>query len=1063
MTWTRFFVVCSGFVVVTTLTALLAEQPSVPRQPSKTPLVVKADTPKAQPDLDPTVLRDQALRVMETYCFSCHGSKNQEGEVRFDALESIDPVDQQKLYKNANEALQLQEMPPEKAKQPSAAERAVLMQWLNSQLTGDAAKALAEKLLRFEYGNVVNHEDLFSGKYANLPASSPDRRWLLSEFIFNEKVNRLLDYRPGRTIYGKPYQVHGDSGVHWSPKTEQGNKFRRTVTNPYLLPKRDGVRYSGHEALTDGHLLTMIGNAKIIAGHMSSEATMKAQYPAMYELMKEEIEHRNLLRSREKFLTTYTYMDRLLKDIYGDQHTALLPEVKRVDARSPEPLMKNGKPHVETNLGLLGRMDKVDLEAVYRGINAYQGEGVEYDRIIELSERDWFIEGVVESRIHNRVSMMKAFAVVWDFKGILKNASNGQYARPKYVPLSVSEMATITETIKKHRQQGDTYQAIIDKCMADWEASLQAQRDAKPDSDKALLNELVIQLYEKIFERKPTQTELESNVSVLNSFMEKLGRQAAFAKLIESMILNTEFAYRYEFGQGKSDEHGRRMMSPRDAGYALAYALTDSSPDAELVKAVQNGRLSTREDYEREVRRILKKRDVWTIIDEAVQAANLNASVTNQPIRKLRFFREFFGYPKAMSVFKDDVRFGAGPHEPVLSRLIDEADMLVEHILEQDQNVFEQLLTTDRFYVYHNGNNEAMRAVSDSYKENYEYFKRFDWQKFTPADIAAHAPFMTSKGIKELKEYRPGGEEKTLSLLKKFMATAEVQFGAGQANATPFMFVGYGFWNGGPVLGRTNQQMRGEQVTSYWNIDWRSWDYPTQQPATIPNRKGILTHPAWLIANSQNLETDPIHRGKWIREKLLAGTIPDVPITVDAVIPPDHTKTMRQRMEGRTGAEFCWRCHQKMDPLGFPFELYDDFGRYRTQENLEHPENLIKPAPKQNAPAKELTFGALLPVYKTLPVDARGVLKGTDDPALDGEVKDAFDLIDRLAKSAKVRQSIIRHAFRYFMGRNETLSDSKTLIDAEKAYLKSNGSFDEVIVSLLTSDSFIYRKSLTKD
>ena len=49
------------------------------------------------------------------------------------------------------------------------------------------------------------------------------------------------------------------------------------------------------------------------------------------------------------------------------------------------------------------------------------------------------------------------------------------------------------------------------------------------------------------------------------------------------------------------------------------------------------------------------------------------------------------------------------------------------------------------------------------------------------------------------------------------------------------------------------------------------------------------------------------------------------------------------------------------------------------------------------------------------------------------------------------------------MGRNETLSDSKTLIDAEKAYLKSNGSFDEVIVSLLTSDSFIYCKPPTKD
>jgi hypothetical protein len=59
-----------------------------------------------------------------------------------------------------------------------------------------------------------------------------------------------------------------------------------------------------------------------------------------------------------------------------------------------------------------------------------------------------------------------------------------------------------------------------------------------------------------------------------------------------------------------------------------------------------------------------------------------------------------------------------------------------------------------------------------------------------------------------------------------------------------------------------------------------------------------------------------------------------------------------------------------------------------------------------------------------------------------------------------VRQSIIRHAFRYFMGRNEVLSDSKTMIDADQAYVTSGGSFDAVIVSLLTSDSFIYRKAV---
>ena len=32
-------------------------------------------------------------------------------------------------------------------------------------------------------------------------------------------------------------------------------------------------------------------------------------------------------------------------------------------------------------------------------------------------------------------------------------------------------------------------------------------------------------------------------------------------------------------------------------------------------------------------------------------------------------------------------------------------------------------------------------------------------------------------------------------------------------------------------------------------------------------------------------------------------------------------------------------------------------------------------------------------------------------------------------------------------------------MDADKAYLENGGSFDEVIVSLLTSDSFVLRKS----
>jgi hypothetical protein len=181
---------------------------------------------------------------------------------------------------------------------------------------------------------------------------------------------------------------------------------------------------------------------------------------------------------------------------------------------------------------------------------------------------------------------------------------------------------------------------------------------------------------------------------------------------------------------------------------------------------------------------------------------------------------------------------------------------------------------------------------------------------------------------------------------------------------------------------------------------------------------------------------------------------------VDAVIPEDHNQTLRTRLASATETKSCWHCHEKMNPLGYTFESYDDFGRYRMEEFLEYPEHLIEKRPDSDRERNHLID--LRDTYTTLPVDSSGYLEGTGDEALDGELKDAIDLAERLSSSRRVRQSFIRHAFRYFMGRNEFLSDSKTLIDAENAYVESGGSFDAVIVSLLTSDSFIHRKPIAE-
>ena len=94
----------------------------------------------------------------------------------------------------------------------------------------------------------------------------------------------------------------------------------------------------------------------------------------------------------------------------------------------------------------------------------------------------------------------------------------------------------------------------------------------------------------------------------------------------------------------------------------------------------------------------------------------------------------------------------------------------------------------------------------------------------------------------------------------------------------------------------------------------------------------------------------------------------------------------------------------------------------------------------------------------TREVDASGKIAFSGDPKVDGEVENAVEMMHRLGDSDRARQSFIRHLFRYFMGRNELLSDSKSLIEAEQAYLKNGGSFKSLVVSLLSSDSFLYRR-----
>ena len=63
-----------------------------------------------------------------------------------------------------------------------------------------------------------------------------------------------------------------------------------------------------------------------------------------------------------------------------------------------------------------------------------------------------------------------------------------------------------------------------------------------------------------------------------------------------------------------------------------------------------------------------------------------------------------------------------------------------------------------------------------------------------------------------------------------------------------------------------------------------------------------------------------------------------------------------------------------------------------------------------------------------------------------------YEMIQKLSESEHVEQVFIRHAFRFWMGRNETLNDAPILQAAHKAYQNNGGSMNALIASLVTSD-----------
>jgi hypothetical protein len=196
-----------------------------------------------------------------------------------------------------------------------------------------------------------------------------------------------------------------------------------------------------------------------------------------------------------------------------------------------------------------------------------------------------------------------------------------------------------------------------------------------------------------------------------------------------------------------------------------------------------------------------------------------------------------------------------------------------------------------------------------------------------------------------------------------------------------------------------------------------------------PRDKGVLAHASILTGFADADISSPVLRGKMVRTRLLCGSIPPPPANVDTKLKPtSQPTTTRAHFEQHlTVGTSCAACHQLMDPIGFGFEHYDAFGRWRDQDN-------------------------------GFPVDASGSLRGVKEGTV--TFNGLTELSTYLAGSAEVKECYSRFLAYHAYGRAAWPQDACTY-DAIRTGAGAGGLRD-VLTAVIHAPHFTQRSGGTK-
>jgi hypothetical protein len=192
-------------------------------------------------------------------------------------------------------------------------------------------------------------------------------------------------------------------------------------------------------------------------------------------------------------------------------------------------------------------------------------------------------------------------------------------------------------------------------------------------------------------------------------------------------------------------------------------------------------------------------------------------------------------------------------------------------------------------------------------------------------------------------------------------------------------------------------------------------------------RGGLFTTAGFLTATTRGNETSVIHRGLYVRDVILCDQLPPPPPNV-MPSPPQPGESPLDTQARHRADPACASCHNLIDPVGTGLERFGAIGELRAS----YPNG--KPVPKG------------------------GEITGLTTPGYAGGVELGRVLHDE----PRVRACAVAHLFRWAAGRSEGetgANDACTLADLTARFRQAKDSFPELVVALVRSDAFRYRRT----